>query len=157
MSKLANLKDAASSGRWDIICVTETHLLSHISDSFVTLPDYILFRHDTSGPTAKHGVCIYVHRLIMADSFSKPLPNVTSIHLPAFDVYCLLVYHPPSNSQDANDSVLNLIAEFCVGKEVILVGDFNLPSIDWYTNPPRSSSATDTSFLDCFNSLGLTQ
>ena len=120
------------------------------------LPFHIIF-YFTSGSTAKHGVCIYVHKLIMADSFTKPLPNVTSIHLPAFDVYCLLVYPPPSNSLDANDSVLNLITEFCVGKEVILVGDFNLPSIDWCTSPPKSSSAIDASFLDCFNSLGLTQ
>ena len=157
MSKLINLKDAASSGRWDIICVTETHLLSLIPDSFAAIPDYILFRHDTTGPTAKHGVCIYVHKLIMADSFTKPLPNVISVHLPAFDVYFLLVYRPPSNPPVANDSVLNLISEFCVGKEVILVGDFNLPSIDWHTNPPKSSSAMDASFLDCFNSLGLTQ
>ena len=59
MSKLINLKDAASSGRWDIICVTEAQLLSLIPDSFVAIPNYIFFQHHhgTTGPTANHSVC----------------------------------------------------------------------------------------------------
>ena len=35
--------------------------------------------------------------------------------------------------------------------------DFNLPSMDWCTNPPKSSSTIDASFLDCINSLERTQ
>ena len=149
--------DAIVTGKWDIICVTETHLLSLIPDSFVAIPDYILFRHDTPGPTAKHGVCIYVHKHIVTDCLLKPLPNTLSLHLPAFDVYCLLVYRPPSNPPDVNDSVLRLITEFSIDKEIILLGDFNLPSINWHVDPPRASSTTDGSFLDGFISTGLTQ
>ena len=151
------MKDAVLAGGWDIICVTETHLLPLIPDSFVAIPGYVLFRHDTPESKAKHGVCIYVRKCIMTDSLAKPLPNTLSIHLSSFDVYCLLVYRPPSNPPDVNDSVLRLISDFCADKEVILVGDFNLPTIDWCTDPPRATSTTDCSFLDTFISLGLTQ
>ena len=93
----------------------------------------------------------------MTDSLVKPLPNIISFHLTAFDVHCLLVYRPPSNSSDVNNAVLRYITEFCTDKEVILIGDFNLPSIDWLVDPPTASNVTDSSFLECFSSLGLTQ
>ena len=56
-----------------------------------------------------------------------------------------------------NYSVLGLISGFCADREVILTGDYNLPSIDWGCDPPRASSVTDRSFLDMFVSLGLSQ
>ena len=92
MSKLNNLRDAASSRRWDIIWVTETHLLSLIPDLFVAIPEYILVCHDASQPRAKHGVSIYVDRCIIIDSLTILLLYVISIHLSSFTVYCLLMY-----------------------------------------------------------------
>ena len=120
MSKLTYLKDAASSGRWDIICVTETHLLSVIPDSFVAIPDYILFVM-TPQHLQPSMVCVLtnISSVVLTPSSNHfPMPRQSTY---VFDVYCLLVCRPPSNSQDADDSVLNLITEFCVGKEVILL------------------------------------
>ena len=77
----AILQDAVSQSHWDIICVTETHLLPHIPDSFVSIPDYNLFRHDTSGRTSKHGVCVYIHKCILTDSIARPLPNKASSNM----------------------------------------------------------------------------
>ena len=93
----------------------------------------------------------------MTDSLTRPLPNILSIHLTTFDVHCLLVYRPPSNLPPVNDSVLDLITEFCSDREVILVGDFNLPSIIWDTEPPSATNPIDRAFLEAFTSLGLTQ
>ena len=93
----------------------------------------------------------------MTDSLTRPLPNILSIHLTTFDVHCLLVYRPPSNLPPVNDSVLDLITEFCSDREVILVGDFNLPSIIWDTDPPSATNPIDRAFLEAFTSLGLTQ
>ena len=53
--------------------------------------------------------------------------------------------------------MLRLITEFCSDREVILVGDFNLPSIDWNSDPPCAADRLDRSFLDAFTSLGLSQ
>ena len=57
--------------------------------------------------------------------------NITDIYLCNFSLYVLTVYHPPSNSSDNNSSLLHFISEFCTNKEVILQGDFNLPSLKW--------------------------
>ena len=156
-SKLHLLNHTATVDRWDIICVTETHLLPKIADSFVTIPGYSLLRNDTAGSIAKHGVCVYIAEHIMTDSPCRPLPNTLSVHLTAYNVYCLLVYRPPSYSTVSNNSVLSLINDFCSDREVILLGDFNLPSINWLPDPPTASNATDHSFLDAFSSLGLHQ
>ena len=67
------------------------------------------------------------------------------------------VQRTSTNRPEVNDSVLGLISDFCVDKEVILVGDFNLPTVNWCTDPPRAASTTDCPFLDTFISLGLTQ
>ena len=38
-----------------------------------------------------------------------------------------------------------------------MMGDFNLPTVNWNHGPPVSSSSHDNIFLDCFISLGMTQ
>ena len=151
------LKDFILNNKCDVIFVTETHLLSHIPDSFVSIPDYNLFRNDMEGKVPKHGVCVYVHRLIMVDSVDRPLPNTLSFHLSIIDVHCLVVYRAPSNTPSMNDAVIGLINRFCTGREVLVAGDFNLPSIDWSVTPPTATSSTDLQFLDTFTTLGLTQ
>ena len=57
-----------------------------------------------------------------------------------------------------NTCLLNFLLNFCPGKEVVVMGNFNLPTIDWssdifdgYIRP------IDMQFLDCFSSLGLLQ
>ena len=77
--------------------------------------------------------------------------------LAIFDVYCVVVYRPPSNSPEMNACLLELISDLSIGKEVIIAGNFNLPSVDWSTNPPKASSPTDRDFLDACNALGLSQ
>ena len=94
----------------------------------------------------------------MVGNVTTPLPNVLTIHLVSFNVYILIMYRAPSNSPEANLSLANFVAEFGLGKEVIMLGDFNLPAIDWIRRdlilqgPP-----TERMFLEAFSSLGLTQ
>ena len=47
--------------RLQFFCVSETHLLSSIPSSFISLPSYSVVRHDVTGDVAKHGVCVYIH------------------------------------------------------------------------------------------------
>ena len=50
------------------------------------------------------------------------------------------------------------MTDFCSDKEVIIVGDFNLPSIGWTEDDQTTRcSALDKMFLETFLSLGLTQ
>lgn len=48
--------------------------------------------------------------------------------------------------------------EFCLGKDVVLLGDFNLSTFQWERNLASFGlSFMDCQFFDCFNILGFTQ
>ena len=51
-------------------------------NSFVDIPSFNLFRSDTNSPTAKHGVCCYVHQSIKVVNVSHSCPNLLSFQLP---------------------------------------------------------------------------
>ena len=57
-----------------------------------------------------------------------------------------------------NDALAAFLLSSCSGKEALLIGNFNLPSLDWL-NPQmlRSASSTDSMFINVFDALGLTQ
>ena len=156
-ARVNTLKIHIKEKSWDIICVSETHLLPHVLDPFVGIPGYNLIRHDTPGNVAKHGVCVYIRESIQVDSVITPVPNMVCFRSAVFDVYCVVVYRPPSNSLEMNACLLELISDLSIDEEVIIAGDFNLPSVDWSTNPPKASSPTDRDVLDAFNALGLSQ
>ena len=155
-SKVNVLAENIKDQHLDVICVTETHLLSHLSSSIVSIPNYSLVRHDVDGQVYKHGVCCYIHNRLMFDSFSQPLPNLLSFRLTSFNVFVLLVYRAPSNSEDTNKRISSFILDFCGGKEVIILGDFNLPSIDW-SSPMLHCPPLERMFLDTFLTVGLHQ
>ena len=143
-----------------IFAVTETWLHKDLSDSVINIPGYCIFRNDFPSPRPKHGICLYIHESIKAIVVNpdNQLPNTLSMYLPSFNLYLLAVYRPPSNSQDSNDSLISYILEFSLGKELIILGDFNLPSILWSLPVPDSNIChLDASFYNLFISLGLHQ
>ena len=82
-----------------------------------------------------------------------------TVKLTEFNVFLILVYRPPSNSVETNLNLINFLLDFCTGREVILLGDFNLPSVNWGTFPVVGGNVTlrDLLFVNCFNFLGLNQ
>ncbi|XP_043243189.1 uncharacterized protein LOC122392429 [Amphibalanus amphitrite] len=154
--KFNMLVDLHAKLKWDIMCITETHLLPSISSSIVDIPGYTLLRHDVCGHVQKHGVCCYIQNRLSIDHIIQPLPNLLSFRLSSLNTFVLVVYRPPSNSPDSNDRLNQFILHFCCGKEVIVLGDFNLPGIDW---PIQVSHCPplERMFLDTFLSLGLHQ
>ena len=155
-SKFNLLRENATKHSWDIICVTETHLLPHLLSSIVELPEYSLIRHDTSGHVYKHGVCCYIHNKHTFDTVSHPLANVLSLRITLLNIYVLIVYRAPSNSMESNQVLNEYILNFCSGKEVILLGDFNLPAVDW-SSLSLHCPPLEQMFLNTFLSLGLHQ
>ena len=77
-SKLHSLSAFMKSNDLKVICVSETHLLEHISNSFVDIPGFRIYRSDSHGTTYKHGVCSYVHESILVDEFIAHKPNILS-------------------------------------------------------------------------------
>ena len=103
-------------------------------------------------------VCTYIREGLHFDEVDMSHANCLSFRLTKLCVYVYVVYRPPSNSPDENQALIDFIFNSCADKEVIILGDFNLPSISWSNLLPCGpSSATDIKFLDMFSTLGLTQ
>ena len=142
------------------MCLSETHLTSSLPSTFIEIPNYSVVRNDTHGSFAKHGVCVYFHESIKYDRVNTSCPNCVTARLPDFNIFIIAVYRPPSYETSENRALIEHLQTFCSDKEVVLLGDFNLPSLAWdsdnlfdnvYIHP------TDRLFLETFLSLGLTQ
>ena len=142
-----------------ILALAETWLTNCCSNSFVDIPGFSLCRGDVSGSIRKHGAAVYVSDTIKYIQVEVPIPNVAVIQLIDYDIYVMSIYRPPSYLPRENTALIELISEFVTNRETILLGDFNLPSLNWtldsvhgeYINP------NDRLFHDCFVDCGLVQ
>ena len=141
-----------------ILGVSETWLLSSVPNSFVDIPSYVLLRCDVAGNVAKHGTCLYIKSSIKYIEIDVQVPNTVAVYLPDFDLYVASIYRPPSNSTVDDNALVDFLLDFCLGREVLLMGDFNLPTIQWGNDLICNGlSNIDRYFYQCFTSLGLSQ
>jgi hypothetical protein len=142
----------------DMLVITETWLLPSVASSFVRLHGFSIVRGDTGGESRKHGVCIYIKESVRYEEVALHKPNVAAVFLSQHDVWVLAVYRPPSYGERENAELMGLILDFSVGREVVVLGDFNLPSIEWSDGEAGGAiSSADRLFLDCFTVCGLQQ
>ena len=107
----------------------------------------------------KHGSLIYVGSQIKFIETPCNVSNVVTILLPDYGVHLISVYRPHSSTLDDDFLLTNFLNEYCQDKETLLMGDFNLPSIQWKLDDPSSAyiSPPDLNFYDLFLHLGLEQ
>ena len=82
--------------------------------------------------------------------------NIVCIRL---GVFVVMVHRPPSNSSVDNNHLSQFILKFSVDREVTLIEDFNLPSINWgnaHTFQDNYEPITQA-LVDIFVSSGLSQ
>ena len=159
-SKLSLLANFISQSRIDIVGVTETHLTSVIATSFVSIQNYCLLRCDTEGTTSKHGVCVYIHKDVKTDQVSVLYKNALAFRIIHSNTYVGIVYRPPSYTAGENHELLIALQTWMTGKEIVLMGDFNLPGIAWQEDGAGhgiNSTVMERSYLDMFDGLGLQQ
>ena len=86
-------------------------------------------------------------------------PNVHIIFLVQFGIFGVLLYRPPGSGVHENDVLINFLVDFCVGKEAVVMGDFNLPDIKWPQSDCMSFNYQPDvqQFINAFLSAGLTQ
>lgn len=83
--------------------------------------------------------------------------EVTSIYIRPIKLLVLCYYRPPLvNDFEPLLSYLKNVSGQYPGSDMLLVGDFNLPSIDW-TDPHKTSKPLNRSFLDMLSQFHLTQ
>jgi hypothetical protein len=142
----------------DILAVTETWLVPVVASSFVGVPGYAVVRGDTESGIRKHGACLYVAERLKFLEVNVDCPNACAVHLLDFDIRVISIYRPPSSTALQDDILVDCIIACCQGMEAVLLGDFNLPTLNWAVDIfSNYISPSDKKILNCFDSLGLVQ
>ena len=126
-----------------ITCVTEPWLSESIFDVEILPSDYVLYRKDR--PSRGGGVLIAVKDFIPSFSFPSP-PDLEVISVTIgqgndFVVCC--IYIPPEASPLYVSSLVSYLSSLTSSfNKCTILGDFNLPDVDWYTLTGSSSSSS---------------
>lgn len=163
-NKREELEARISLAKPDIIALTEiypknTHM--DIDPVELQLPGYNLFLPSKE----RRGVIIYVHEHLQAQEL-KPI----SIDFEE-SVWCLLetetdkiligcIYRSPNSSEENNQRLLNQLQEVITSyshTHVVIVGDFNLPNVNWEGKSSTRRDNFSNQFVDLLDDLFLTQ
>ena len=152
INKLQYVANLCAINKLDVLSVTETWLTNSCSSSFVVIPGFRFYRGDVRGEVRKHGSGLYVSDKINHTQIEVSIPNVVVVHLLDLGVHVVSIYRPPSYSNDENVQLLQFLKFYDRGRELIVMGDFNLPYLSW---PADSTSGyiSDPSIESFMNAL----
>lgn len=141
-----------------IVVITETWLRDDIDDTDVFPPSYQVFRRDR--PTRGGGVAVLIKCGIRA-SLVRQIDNHESVTLKAFcsgrTFLLSAVYRPPDATSQFLHDLCDHLRSFS-SNEVIIAGDFNLPSVDWHYPFSNTGRCTDVGpLLDIMLNLDVQQ
>ena len=155
--------------------VTESWLDSTITNNMLDPNQYYTILRSDRTDRLGGGVCCFIPAHIKVNSINLNVNNnnllkSTNCETVLFDLHAgqckirvMTIYRPPKPQRGSNmtlqtkatiDLFTNLFMD--CNSPIIILGDLNLPEIDWPSNMTRIDGIHD-SFLACFNNLGLTQ
>ena len=148
LGKMQELKSRARD--YDIIGIVETHANKNINDAELSLEGFNLYRLDKRGG----GLVIYVNSRLKSSL-------CTDIYSAGFEesLWCIILtdygsllvglcYRCPSSDGTNNDKLHELFeaaADYSGCTNVMILGDFNYPAINFKTNTVSSGSMSDAS------------
>ncbi|XP_065895940.1 uncharacterized protein [Dysidea avara] len=139
-----------------ILCITETWLSKDIFDNEIIPSGYTIYRIDRDSRGG--GVLLAVKDNITSGQLSSP-PHVEilTVLISTSNPFIISVVYIPPNSSDTYHELLhsyltNLVNE---SSPIILLGDFNLPDVNWATY--SGSSPKSNKFCDLLFQLNLFQ
>ncbi len=155
-NKLACLHAYIHKFSFDLVFITETWLKPEIVDSLICPQGYDVLRNDRKHGTRGGGVAVFFKRSLKVIKLDYEIDTAAeSLVLEVFSTlnsshklrFCC-IYLPPSLSRTSNGvrSCCNFIKKVLYAGPIFVLGDFNLPSIDW--DNLCSSNQTDNIFLD---------
>ena len=136
MNKLHELEVAADLYNAKILCITESHLNSNISDAEIRINNFGIFRSDRNTGKKIGGSCIYVHNTInaeMVETFTAPDSLAINISLKALSFKLACVYRSQNLTDIEQKNLVQEISSLKVNTTDIIkiLGDFNLPDVNW--------------------------
>ncbi len=130
-NKITFIHSYLSSKLLDVVCFTETWLGSEDYDNEILPENYCTYRRDRG--TRGGGVLIGVSKSIPSRLYLRgdntELIAVEMLTNPSLILCC--VYAPPNSSIDYCTSITNSLGSLPASKNVIILGDFNCPDINW--------------------------
>lgn len=139
-SKAIPFNDMITTTAASIVCCVETHFTANTNvDQFLTGTEFDMAccnRQSHGG-----GVAIAYHRALKMEQII--LPELTDIEAVCCrnDTTCIcVIYWPPSSTRDTKDLevLTEFLSEYYDTHSVIILGDFNLPSIQWSSDYEQS-------------------
>lgn len=130
-----------------------------IGDGAISIPGYSIFRKAYISSHPKYGVCLFATLSLQVLLIDTEIPTVLVVRLPDYGIVLVVVYRPPSYSQQENDYLLEELERLSLMHgEIILLGDFNLPNVDWSGCYQETGlTRAERQFHSLFDSLGFTQ
>ena len=162
MNKRLDLKAMIEHQNLNVIAVTKSFLSKDISDSELiseiggAVPLNQIFRKDRN----EHGggVMLMVRNNVpttrRSDLESLCELMWVELSLNALKILVGVFYNPPSSNTDALLQLHGTLAAIPDSSNILLCGDFNLPTINWRLDPPSaptSNSAMLCNIIDDFN------
>ena len=164
-NKLSELQLFIDTNNPAILGLCETHAYPELPDSLLCSSDYKVFRKDRN--MFGGGVALLVHHSLFATEviLSEVYRNIeivcVNIVMYGFEYLVIVYYRPPYFQQD--DVAYCELSIQCFSDliqrssmHVILMGDFNLPDMDWSCYSAPSNVVYDM-FTEFINEFGLSQ
>ena len=162
VSKLSELEVLINDNNPDIVLITESWCNSSISDALLNIQGYNLEtelrtdRNDTQGGIGG-GLLVYSRIGITiipkqnASNFNQYCSFIVKCEN-TDDLHISLIYRSPNSSNENNTELLKFIENH--EKNMFLVGDFNLPGINWSDGITNSKCRP---FYECIQNKQLSQ
>ncbi|EFP11931.1 hypothetical protein CRE_23222 [Caenorhabditis remanei] len=158
-NKLSKLDLLCEYYNFDVFCLSETKLDDSFTDSLLSINDnYSILRKDRNRHGGGVGILIAKHiRFVPVD-----LPaSSQSAEVCAIDIFAggttiriITAYHP--NHGHCKSTLFDTLEYLLIpGKHTVLLGDFNMPCIDWNLLSAPDKACSD--FVDFVVKHGLTQ
>ena len=136
LNKLTELKLILCSNHYQIVCITESNLNDDIIEAEISIPnfDQVYFANRLHG--VKGGSIVYVHNSVRAEQlniFDGCESLALKLTLDKTTVTLVCLYRSPSLTIEGNDKMLDNIKSLPddPNQNVVIVGDINLPDVDW--------------------------
>jgi hypothetical protein len=138
VNKIKELKLLVEEENVDVVAITETWLNETITDEEMNISGFVLFRRDRNDPIKRRGggVAMYIQNELnpvyncelSEDSFSESLwCNIICENENTLLGVC---YRAPDSSELNDEKLYGLINSISKYR-VVVMGDFNLPELDW--------------------------
>ena len=155
MNKKEKLEELCVTHQPDCITIVESWTNEKIKNAELNIPGYCLLSRKDGTDTYDgrgRGILVYTKEGLRASASEKDLTFDQAVEIKIEDMNCLVVYRSP-NLGDRDHELLSLMSNN--GPWDIVVGDFNLPSINWRTK--TSGTRAEDQYINLFQDLFLEQ